>query len=221
MKKRTLQILAGAAVAAALGAATVTAVAQEGAPDPFVPKEPTAAVATDLNRQLGVFQREREAGDALPHAVAADFSKRNVTGVNTELSRRALSDGNETLYLVPADGKICAALVRTDQTAATGCREADATARGDVGAGTSVEGDVVTVTGIVPDDVTAVSVALGDGSVKELKPINNAYLGRFTTADQPRTIVYHTADGTREFPVLLPDLAAITKSELQRSAAAR
>lgn len=221
MQKRTLRILAGAAVTAALGAATVTAVAQEGGPDPFAPQEPTAAVATDLTRQLGVFQRERAAGDALPHAVAAEFGSRNATGINTELSRRALSDGDETLYLVPGDGKICAALVRKDQTAATGCRDAGETASGNVGAGTSVEGDVVTVTGIVPDDVTTVSVTLGDGSVKELKPTNNAYLGRLTTADQPRTIVYHTADETREFPVLLPDLAAITKRELQRNAAAR
>ena len=80
---------------------------------------------------------------------------------------------------------------------------------------------LVTVTGIVPDTVTAVSVVLGNGSVKELKPTNNAYLGRLTTADQPTTIVYHAADGTREFPLLLPDLAAITKRELQRSAATR
>lgn len=220
MQRRTLRMLAGAVMMAAIGAATVTAVAQD-APDPFAAKEPTPAVTADLTRQLSVFQRAREAGDALPQAVVADFASHNATGVNAALSRRALSDGDETLYLVPGDGKICAALVAEDDTATTGCRGAAETATGAVGAGTSVEGDLVTVSGIVPDSVTSVTVTLGDGSIKVLKPVNNAYLGRLTTADQPRAIVYHTADGTREFPVLLPDLAAITKRELQGSAAAR
>ena len=198
----------------------VAAVAQEGGQEPFsAHKAPATVVADDVTQNLAVFQRPRTTDDALPVAAAENLDAVNTTGANADLSRRALVSGDETLYILPADGRVCASLVAKDGTASTGCNYSSAVASGANGPGLSVQGTQVTILGIVADQVSGVAVVFGDGTEKPLEIQNNAYIARLDASQDIKAVAYTTKAGERtEFPVAVPDLGAITQRERAASA---
>ncbi|MGB7156449.1 MAG: hypothetical protein WBD40_00200 [Tepidisphaeraceae bacterium] len=214
MKKNIRHYIAGAAVIGALGVAAVATAAQQDTPDPVVvQKEPTKALAADAAKNLAVFSTARGAADQLPVAAVQYLAEINPSGSNPELARRATSSGNETLYLVPAADRVCAALVAPDGSSFTTCNYADAVARAASGPSVSVQGDVVTLLGVIPDSVSGVTVVFGDGTKKDLGIENNAYITRLSTADDIDAVEYTTAGDVARFDVTVPDLAAITARE--------
>ncbi len=218
LNRRTLRLVL-AVVAVVIAVVAVAAVAQENDPAPFsAHKTPTPAVADDVTQNLGVFQRARTADDALPAAAVANLDAVNTQGANADLSRRALVSGDETLYILPADGRVCASLVAKDGTASTGCNYASVVASGANGPGLSIQGDRVTIMGIAADQVSGVAAVFGDGTERSLEIQNNAYIGRFDASQDIKAVAYTKAGERIEFPVTVPDLAAITQRE--RAAAA-
>lgn len=163
-----------------------------------------AAIEPEAKDALGVLGQSRGPGDALPEDYAARMDERSSFGMNPALSRRAIGNMTNSVYLIPARDHVCAAL--TDgQGVTVACPPTDDIASGKVGAATVAFGTGgIGVYGVVPDGVDSVSVqTIGTSSV-DIATENNAYYTVIPAGTPVQTMSYVGPSGPVEFPIYDP-----------------
>jgi hypothetical protein len=199
---RNIQVLVAIVAAAAMTA--VAATAHEG-DSPMPPGEgvpQVTVIETAAREATSVLATARTTGDALPTNVAEHFGANADFGMNPDLSRRAIG-GTSSVFLVPANDHICAALT-VGVGASVSCQETEELAAGEVGAATvTLEGGAIAVYGIVPDDVDSVAIAAG-GESTNAEVVDNAYLAVLPQGAPLETLSYRGPSGPVDFPIYDP-----------------
>jgi len=193
-----------AAVALCVGAVAATADEDGSSQPPGSDRPVVTAVEPAAAAAIAKLAESRGSGDDLPTAVAAHADGRPLFGINPDLSRRAIANTGQSLYLVPGDGHVCAVL--TDGAEATlSCDSTEDIADGRSGPGTVVlsTGDVA-VYGIVADGVDSVTVATATSDSEEIDVQDNGYFTVVGSGTPLRHVSYVGASGAVEFPIVDP-----------------
>lgn len=206
--KRTITV---GGVTAVLTATVAIAIAEVREEDPAPPgAEPTTeSVDRETAGSIRALREKRDAGDSLPAQAAAVVAKASPRGANPSLSVKALSNGKQTLYLVPARDGVCLAV--TDVSSGTGVGCDLATELGSSAAtpsvtlsGCSVPGadgspqcNSVLLYDVVPDGVAEVSVESSSAPPVTTPVRNNVYLVEVGSRADIK-VVYESADGVVE-----------------------
>jgi hypothetical protein len=192
------------AVCLLVGVPAVAAIAQEDeeiAP-PGAEVQQVATVEPEAAAAAAVLETPRTAADAMPADVAEALDEKASFGMNPDLSRAAVG-GTSAVYLIPADGHVCATLT-VGEGANISCAPTDRLAEGDVGPSTvSMADGRIAVFGMVPDGIEQISIEAGrDSMVAEVG--DNGYLAVLPRGAPVETVSYAGPSGRVEFAIYDP-----------------
>lgn len=162
------------------------------------------AIEPRASEAMAVLARSRAAGDAIPAAVATKIDERSDFGMNPDLSRLAIGNATNSLYVIPANGHVCAAFTLGDG-ANLACPTTEDVAAGVAGAGTvTIQTGDIGIYGLAPDGVDAVSVQVGTSESIHVAVQNNAYYTVVPAGTPLRSVRYTGPSGPVEFPIYDP-----------------
>lgn len=200
--KRDLRL--GMAICAVALATAVAAVAQE---DDGTPQSPggdvvqVRAIESTAEQAASVLERPRHSGDELPEEVTERIDADPRFGMNPALSRLAIASPSSSLYVVPANGHVCAALT-VGVGASLSCPETVDLAAGRSSAATVVlPGGAIAIYGLVPDGVEAVTVKASRAGAEDARVSGNAYLAVVPGGAELGSVSYDGPSGIVEFPI--------------------
>jgi len=169
--------------------------------------QPITAIEPDAAAVLAVLDRPRASSDALPVQTAGRLAEHAKFGMNPELSRLAIGQATNSLYLIPATEHVCVALTIGDGVGMT-CPATDAIASGQAGpvVGTINEGGTIAILGLVPDGVESVTVREGEsgGEITVLETTNNAYYTVVDAGASLHSVSYNGPSGEVAWPIHSP-----------------
>jgi hypothetical protein len=120
-------------------------------------------------------------------------------GMNPGLSRLAIGNATNSVYVIPASGRICASLT-VGEGANLICPSTDDVAGGKAAPATvTIETGGIAIYGIVPDGVESVTVRTADSS-SDVATERNAYYTVVPRGTALRTVGYDGPSGQVEFP---------------------
>lgn len=158
------------------------------------------AIEPDASQALSVLEQSRTVADDLPAGLAARMDRHAPFGMNPALSRIAIGNATNSVYVIPANGHVCATLT-IGEGANLSCRPTEDIAAGDVGPATvGLEGQDVAIYGLVPDGVDSVSIGTATSSI-EVETERNAYYTVVPAGTQLRTASYDGPSGVVEFTI--------------------
>lgn len=200
--RRRLSIAAAVCVLAGICAAIA-----QGDEEPLPPGEGVtriAAIEPDAAEALAILDTPRTAADALPTEIAERLADHSKFGMNPDLSRLALGQAANSLYVIPASGHVCAALTVGDGIGMS-CPTTDAIANGQAGpvVGTINDGDALAILGLVPDGVETVTVRTGESSTV-VEAANNTYYAVVDDAASLQSVSYDGPSGEITWPIHSP-----------------
>lgn len=180
----------------------VIAVAQGPSDGPPGPERlgTVAKTSEQQEQSLSILRRARVATDRLPPELVARLSE-TPFGANGALSRRAFSRGEESVFVIPANERVCLAMDEAKGATIT-CPPDRAVADGS-SVGTTSFASQVAVYGLVPDGVDAVSVRLATGEQVASETAGNAYLVH--VQGEPRSLAFEGPSGRVEAPIAAVD----------------
>jgi hypothetical protein len=194
------------AVLALLGLTMLVAVAQ-GQGGESSPAEGVAQVTTieaEAEAAMAVLESSRTSSDVVPSAVAEPIDENARFGMNPDLSRVAVETLSHSLYVIPANGHVCAALTVGDG-ANVSCPATETVADGESGPATvTLEGGAIAIYGIVPDGVESVTVETGVSASDVVETDDNAYYTVVEEGTVLQTVSYDGPSGEVEFPIYDP-----------------
>lgn len=182
-------------VAALAGSGVAIGQAISGPTDPGQkPIAQAQVVDATVASHIGAFRRPRRASDSLPAWAAEVMAARlgPVAGANPALSRSVQLGAAGTMYLVPANGQVCAI-----SAGFGGCGPIAALTSEDLNGMNHLGTDpphTARFTGIVPDNVTAVAFGFATGPGVRATLADNAYAVILNRP--PTSITYATATDT-------------------------
>jgi hypothetical protein len=184
-------------------ASTVLAVGDRGTPE-GIDAPRVDSIQPETSASLSVFAEQRTAVDAIPGELAGKLRERAEFGMNPDLSRLSIGNATHSVYLVPAQDRVCTVLTAGEGASLT-CARVEDIVRGDSGPATvGFPGGDVAVHGIVPDGVgsVAVTTAVGDHSVAVK---DNAYYTVLPAGTPVRSVRFTTpAGGPQEIEIVDP-----------------
>jgi hypothetical protein len=190
---------------ALLAAMAVVAVADGGddAP-PRVEADQITAIEPDAKEAMTVLEEPRVTADRLPADLAETIDERADFGMNPDLSRRAIGNASNSIYALPANDHVCAALT-LGEGANLNCATTDQIAAGESGPATVVlaTGDVA-IYGLVPNGVEAVSVQTGTDVSTTVNTQDNAYYTVVQAGTPLRSVAFDGPSGRVDFPISDP-----------------
>jgi len=182
-----------------LAAVAATAVATGGDGD----RPPTLAEGAELATTISQDAKDAAAtlasarvdGDVIPNHLAEPLRRRAAFGANPELSRLAVAQASQSLYLVPGHDHVCLVLTNTEAGGWTiVCPTTQDLAAGRAGPMTvGLPGGALAVAGLVPDGIDTVHVR--DGAAQTVPVENNTYYRVFADSETPKTLSYTGPDG--------------------------
>jgi hypothetical protein len=153
---------------------------------------------------MSAFDGGRTVTDDMPGAIAERLDRRPLFGMNPSLSRLVVGNASNSLYLIPANDHVCAALTVGDG-ANYSCRTISTIAGGQAGAATVLlETGDIGVYGMVPDGVASVALNIGVSDTAAVAVADNAYYAVVQAGTALRTIAYSGPAGAVEFPIYDP-----------------
>jgi hypothetical protein len=170
-------------------------------PSAGVPRVET--IQPDAREAMAVFERGRDAVDALPSDVAGRMDANPDFGLNPSLSRLAIGNATSSVYVIPARDHVCASLT-VGEGATLICPSTD-----EIASGRSAPATVVLTTrdigiyGIVPDGVESVSVDAGSESIR-VATDDNAYYTVVPAGTALGKVGYAGPSGPVEFAIQDP-----------------
>lgn len=206
---RRITIAALAAVLAVLLAVVAVAEMQREGTGPGS-AAPADSIDPQAASELGALRRPRGEGDALPAEAAGSVADSALSGANPQLSRRALSRGGRTVYLVPGRQSVCLVTVDGSGTVSTGCTHLGQITESTPftsHSGCSVGADGIpactgaTLVGVVPDGVPEVAVEFETGKPITTPVENNAYMVDVALDPRPTALSYAIGSVTVRQPV--------------------
>lgn len=195
--------------AATLVAVSATAIAtgDESNPPSDGPSQITE-IEPEAREAMAVLDRDRTAGDALPEALATKMDEHSDFGMNPNLSRLSIGNMTNSVYVIPANGHVCASLTVGDGANLT-CPPTGDIAAGKVGAATvTLETGGIGIYGLVPDGVESVSVQTATSESTGVATEDNAYYTVVPAGTPIRTLRYTGPSGPVEFPIYDPASAS-------------
>lgn len=194
-KRYSALVVAGALLA--VGTAGAVAASDDSTP-PSVKHERVQAVGAAEAAAVGLLQQRRTAVDGMPRQVADRMAVNAPFGVNPDLSRLAIGNATNSVYLIPARDRVCASLT-VGEGASLICPSTEDVARGVSGPATvTIETGGIAIYGIVPDGVKAVTVTTADSSSK-VATESNAYYTVVPGGTALRSVAYDGPSGPVEF----------------------
>jgi hypothetical protein len=126
--------------------------------------------------------------------------------MNPNLSRVSVGNATSSLYVIPARGRVCAALT-VGEGANVSCPPTADIADGRATPATVVveTGDIA-IYGIVPDGVESVSVQTATTESTAVRTQGNGYYTVVPAGTPLRTVSYSGPSGSVEFPIYDPTL---------------
>lgn len=203
MTKRYLILICAPIALLFAGAVGVGATGDDSNP-PSTDTAQVAAVEAEAREALGVLDQGRGPGDALPDDVVSQMTGRPSFGMNPALSRRAIGNVTNSVYVIPARGHVCVSL--TDGDGATViCPTTDEVAAGKAQPATvSLASGGVAIFGLVPDGVDSVSVHTGADDSAEVVVDDNTYYTVVPSGTQLRKVSYAGPSGPLAFDIYDP-----------------
>jgi hypothetical protein len=196
-------------VVAALLSVSVGAIADTDETNPPSAGVPQVnEIEPEAREAMAVFERDRGSADALRDDLATKMDAHADFGMNPALSRVSIGNATSSLYVIPARGRVCAALTVGEGANVT-CPPT-----GDIAAGRAAPATVVLGTGdiaiygIVPDGVDSVSVQTGKTGSATVETEGNGYYTVVSAGTPLRTVRYAGPSGGVEFPIYDPSLIA-------------
>ncbi len=189
----------------AVGTAGAVAAGDDSNP-PSVGHERVQAVDSGAAAAVGLLEEQRTSTDGMPRQVAARMAAHAPFGVNPDLSRLAIGNATNSVYVIPARGRVCASLT-VGEGANLICPSTDDVAKGRSAPATvTLETGGIAIYGIVPDGVKSVTVRTA-GSSADVAIERNAYYTVVPPGTALRTVGYDGPSGQVEFPVHDPSAA--------------
>jgi hypothetical protein len=194
----TVLVVAVSAVAIATG--------DDSNPPSDGPSQVTA-IEPEAKEAMAVLDEPRTTGDALPATLASKMDEQSDWGMNPGLSRLSIANATHSLYVIPANGHVCAALTVGDG-ANLSCPPTAHIADGQAGAATvTLETGGIGIYGLVPDGVESVSVQTGTSDSTSVETEDNAYYTVVAAGTALRTVSYTGPSGPVEFAIYDPAAA--------------
>ncbi len=162
-----------------------------------------SAIEPDAKEALDVLDQRRVVGDALPEDLTERMDENANYGMNPDLSRLSIANATHSVYVLPANDRVCAALT-IGEGANLSCRSTGEVADGEAGAATVLVSTGIAVYGLVPDGVESVSVQTGTDESTLLDVENNAYYTVVPAGTALRMVRYVGPSGPVEFPIYDP-----------------
>ncbi len=162
------------------------------------------SIEPQARQVLEVLDESRGSGDALPAEVSSQMDERESFGMNPGLSRRAIGNMTNSIYVIPGRGHVCVSL--TDSEGATViCPTTDDIAEGVARPATvSLASGGVAVYGVVPDGVDSVSVQTGVSASTEVTVDDNTYYTVVPPGTPLRKVSYVGPSGPVDFDIYDP-----------------
>jgi hypothetical protein len=202
MSKRYSALIA-AALLVTVGGAGGAIAASDDDTRPSVGYERIPEVQPDAQAALAVLTTKRTASDGMPRQVAERMAADAPFGMNPALSRLAIGNATNSVYVIPANRHVCASLT-VGEGANLICPSTDDVASGKAGAATvTIETGGIAVYGLVPDGVESVTVRTA-GATSRLATERNAYYTVVPRGTVLHTVGYDGPSGPVEFPVSDP-----------------
>jgi hypothetical protein len=189
----------------ALSAVAVAATAGTDDSNPTSQDVPQVTTVDPQAREaMAVFEGSRTGGDALRADLAEKIDSEADFGMNPRLSRRSIGNMTNSVYVIPARDRVCAALT-VGEGATVSCRSVEEVEAGKAAAGTVIlETGGIAVYGVVPDGVRSVSVQTGKSDSAGVDTTDNAYYTVVPAGTPLRTVSYVGPSGPVEFPIFDP-----------------
>jgi hypothetical protein len=205
-KNRRITLVLAVAALLTGGVAVASADDHGGATRPGTDVEQVSAIDPAVAETMSALAGSRRSADAMPEDIANRLDGRPLFGMNPDLSRLAVGNASNSLYLVPADGHVCAALTVGDG-ANYSCRRISTIADGSSGAATVLlETGDIGVYGMVPDSVDSVTLQTGVSNTAQVDVSENAYYTVVDAGTPLGSVGYAGPSGHVEFPIHDPAL---------------
>jgi hypothetical protein len=159
------------------------------------------AIEPEAKEAMVVLDQPRTSGDALPAALAARMDEHSDWGMNPGLSRLAIGNTTNSLYVIPANGHVCASLTVGEGANLTCPPTGDIAAGNAAPATVTLETGGIGIYGIVPDGIDSVSVQTGTSETTRIASESNAYYTVVPPGTFLRTVRYTGPSGPVEFPI--------------------
>jgi hypothetical protein len=190
---------------AMLGLAAVIAVADEEAP-PGDGVAQITAIESEAEEAMAVLEESRTTTDALPATPAERLDEEGDFGMNPDLSRLAIGNLANSVFLIPAADHVCAGLTVGDGLSIS-CPETEQVADGEAGPTTvALDGEDIAIYGVVPDGVDEVTVETGVSASDVVETEGNAYYTVLESGTVLRKVSYEGPSGEVEFPIFDPSV---------------
>ncbi len=210
MNKNKLYLPLGVVTALVAVAATGAVAGDDESNPPSKGHAQVEVVELAAAQALSVLTESRSATDSLPPELAARMDRHAPFGMNPALSRVAIGNATNSVYVIPASEHVCAVLTM-GEGANLSCPTTEDVASGDAAPTTvGLEGRDIAIYGLVPDGVDSVSVRTAASSIA-VETERNAYYAVLPAGTALRTVAYDGPGGPAEFTV--HDPSAIAEGE--------
>lgn len=162
------------------------------------------AIEPEAKEAMAVLDRPRTSGDALDAYLAGKMDEHSDWGMNPHLSRLSIGNATNSLYVIPANGHVCAALT-VGEGANLSCPPTGDIAAGNAAPATvTLETGGIAIYGLVPDGVDSVSVQTATSESTDVATEDNAYYTVVPAGTPLRNVRYVGPSGSVEFPIYDP-----------------
>jgi len=204
MNKLKRHIPVALLIAALTAVVSVAAFAQGDDPPPSDSFAQVTTIEADAQDAMEILEEERTTTDAMSTELSEPLDEQADWGMNPDLSRRSIGTISASVYIVPGDDHVCAAVALTDSVSVI-CPETEDIANGVAGPGVLGVGDgAVGVYGLVPDGVQSVTVETGESDSDVVNVEGNAYFIAFPAETPLRAVSYTGPSGWVEYPISIP-----------------
>jgi hypothetical protein len=200
MMKRSKRYLPLSLAISLLAVSSVAAVAtDDDSNPPSMGHTQVQTIESAAAQALAVLEESRTATDALAPDLAARMDTHAPFGMNPDLSRLAIGNVTNSVYVIPANDHVCVSLTMGDG-ADLSCPSTEDVAAGNAGPTTVNIGTGIAIYGIVPDGVESVSIQ-ADGPLIGVGTERNAYYTVVPPATPLRSASYDGPSGPVEFDI--------------------
>jgi hypothetical protein len=198
-----------ALVLALVALSSAVAVAEVASNDPTPPGQGVDRVThieESASAAMQVLREVRDGDDSMPAEVSAAFAKRASFGMNPGLSRRAVANLRNSIFVVPARGHTCASMLN-GAGAVMQCPKTSDIAAGRSGPGTAIiDGSAIAIWGVVRDGVESVEIRTA-GETHDAEPQANVYLAIVPGGTALESVSYVGPSGRVTYPIYDPSKA--------------
>jgi hypothetical protein len=203
LMKRPHSIALGLVLVALSSAVAVAEVASDDPAAPGQGVDRVTQIEEPAREALGVLREARGGDDSMPADAAAAFTERASFGMNPALSRLAIANLRNSIFVVPARGHTCASML-SGAGAVMQCPKTSDISAGRAGASTAmIDGTAIAIWGVVRDGIESIELRIG-GEIQAVEPQANVYLAIVPAGSPLESVSYVGPSGRVTYPIYDP-----------------